>query len=399
MSVLQRKAQAGKQEHQARAMSVPKALRLSLAKVADDLLDLPMTVIGIVPEQRSGDNLAETFDDTSMLILLDGPYRVSAGISFGHKFVSALVQQQTMGKILSIPEEPRHMTATDASLCAPLIEALTDKVHAILETDEDRVLVSKYRFGARCDTPRLFDLALTAQDYQIYKLTVEVSGGAFQSGVTLYLPIVEKKHEILKDPDGGASQKPKKPGMYKTAMSLNAELTAVLSRERRSLFKLSQLKPGDTFPISPGAFDNIELLDGSGQKVCVGALGQVDGMRALKLHSLSEDGQKRAKAGDSFALAEQKGAEPDYDGLGDFPNLDLPASLPDLEMEADLPELPDLGDLPDMIENGGALPDLPDLPALDSDAVGDLPDLPDLPDLDDLPDLPDLDDLPKLNSA
>ena len=51
MSVLQRIAQAGKQEHQVRSMTVPKSLRVGLAKTADELLGMALVVIGAMLER------------------------------------------------------------------------------------------------------------------------------------------------------------------------------------------------------------------------------------------------------------------------------------------------------------------------------------------------------------
>lgn len=79
MSVLQRKARAGKQEHQARAMTVAKALRVSFAKVADKLLDLALAVIGVTRERCDGDQLPDKIDEAGLLLLLDGPGGATGG--------------------------------------------------------------------------------------------------------------------------------------------------------------------------------------------------------------------------------------------------------------------------------------------------------------------------------
>ena len=92
MSVLQRKAQAGKQEHQARAMTVPKAMRVCMAKVADDLFDMALAVIAISQDRFEGDSVSEFVSDDSLLILLDGPEGATGGVSVGMGLVQALVQ-------------------------------------------------------------------------------------------------------------------------------------------------------------------------------------------------------------------------------------------------------------------------------------------------------------------
>ena len=71
MSVLQRKAKAGKEEHQARAMTVAKAMRISLAKLADDTFDMALAVIGFRRERVSGDGIGDVAGKNALLLLLD----------------------------------------------------------------------------------------------------------------------------------------------------------------------------------------------------------------------------------------------------------------------------------------------------------------------------------------
>lgn len=406
-------------------MSVPKALRLCVSRVADKLFGLPVTVIGIVPDQISGEKIADALDDTSMLVLLDGPYRASGGISLGHELVTALVQQQTMGKVIGLPEEPRVMTSTDASLCAPLIDSLIHSVYAILETDDDRRLLGPYAFGAKCQNARVFGMALNAITYQTYKMTLDIDAGAFQSGLTLFVPVLDAREKIpdpfkkIDEPEA-----PREPAMFRTAMALPAELSAVLLRERMTLSRLSKLRVGDTIALPPTAFDAVEIVAKTGRRICHGSLGQMDGMRALQLNTISAGRPSTisAKSGEDARGGETEEAGlPTLGALANLSDVDSAAALPDFGHAGDglpdLADLPDLPDLPDFSDNdsAGALPDLPDfddaaalpdlsdLPDLDSAGSGDDEEaaaaLPDLPDLDSLPDLPELDDLPKLNSA
>ena len=160
MSVLQRKAQAGRQEHQARAMSVPKSLRLSIAKVANDLWDMAIAGIAIAMETREADALEPEFTPDSLLLLLDGPEGATGAAVVGRELVGALVQQQTIGRVSPQPMPERALTSTDAALCAPLLDAVFARAHSVLETDEDRRVLPRFKFGARCENARLLKLAL-----------------------------------------------------------------------------------------------------------------------------------------------------------------------------------------------------------------------------------------------
>ena len=58
-SVLHRKTSVGKAVHLARAMTLPKAFRLSLAKTADELYDMAMAVIGVRQQLCTSAELSE----------------------------------------------------------------------------------------------------------------------------------------------------------------------------------------------------------------------------------------------------------------------------------------------------------------------------------------------------
>jgi hypothetical protein len=102
LSILQRKASAGKQVHQARVMTLAKAMRLQAARIADDLFDLPLAIIGIVIEETTGEACAKYFDEDALLVLLDGPERRVGAALVAPDIVGGLIQQQTMGRVTAL---------------------------------------------------------------------------------------------------------------------------------------------------------------------------------------------------------------------------------------------------------------------------------------------------------
>ena len=189
MSVLQRKAQAGKQEYHARSMTVPKALRIGLAKAADEDLSLALAVIGATQSKCQGDALSEVLNADDLFLMLDGARGALGGAALAEGFVAALVQQQTIGRVSPVSEGGRRLTTTDAALCAPLVESLFERAYQLLETDKDRAVIGQFKFGARCEDLRLFQLALEEPEYIVIKLTVDVAAGTLQSAMTLVLPV------------------------------------------------------------------------------------------------------------------------------------------------------------------------------------------------------------------
>ena len=372
MSVLQRKAQVGKQEHQARAMTVPKALRVCLAKVADDAFDMALAVIGVTKETAAASVVLEDVGEETLLLLLDGVAGKVGGALLGSALVSALVQQQTTGRVAAAVVEDRRMTATDAALCAPLIDLLFKRAHGLVDNDADRVELPCLKFGARAENKRLFELALDEVEYTVLRLTVDIAGGVAQSSLVLLLPPPAAMPDPVPASDGNeTSQNPKtlKPAI----MDVPAELSAVLCRLRFPLAQISALEIGHLIDVPSESFDAVELLSINGRLISSGAMGHVDGNRALMLNSGSgaEDTTSRHLGGLNDLVPEQS----DYSKL-DLPELEMP--------QTDVPFDPSNIDT------------LPDIPEADSEPTADLPDLPDLADLDGLPDLPDL---PKLNIA
>lgn len=187
-SILGRMATAGREVRQARTMSLAKALRLTLAKVADALMELPIAVIGAVVEKVDGEAIEAHLNDTALLLLLDGPNGRTGAAMFDPIVVGGLIQQQTMGAVLPDTGVKRAMTRTDAAICAPLVDKLLEDAGPILDEADDAALLRGVRFGAKSDDARTLAMALDAQDYTLIRLTVDMARGERQGEIVLILP-------------------------------------------------------------------------------------------------------------------------------------------------------------------------------------------------------------------
>ncbi|MEM9576591.1 MAG: FliM/FliN family flagellar motor switch protein [Pseudomonadota bacterium] len=348
-------------------MTVPKALRVALAKVADQSFGMALAVIGVAQERWPGDEIDSKLEADKLLLLLDGPSCPTGGVVLDSTLVSALVQQQTTGRVSGTPAADRTMTATDAALCAPLLDGIFQRAHGFLETPEDRETLPAYKFGARAENPRLFGLALGEAEYHVLRLTIDIAAGTAQSTLRLILPVPEPKPkpDLLSDAsEEGAPMRG--TTLERSVMGLNAELSAILCRVRLTLADISKLKPGDALQVPSDAFDKVELLSIEGRRIGEGAMGQVDGHRAMMLNSAVAVGARDKDMAPSDPDGDEQAS--DYANLN-LPDLEIPPSpemlRPGDESSIDgLPDLPDLPDIDDLGENPGDLQDLPDLPDL-----------------------------------
>ncbi|MCR8825766.1 FliM/FliN family flagellar motor switch protein [Pseudosulfitobacter koreensis] len=381
LSVLHRKTAAGQQQHQARSVTVAKAMRLSIAKVAKDVFNMAMQAIGLVVEERSQEACIEMMDDIALLVLLDGPQGRVGAAMIDAGLVGGLIQQQTMGRVLPAMDDPRPMTETDAAMCAPMLDALFERAANAVEDEADRALLQGYSFGVRAEEPRLVGMALEEPVYRVIRLTLDQARGARQGDLVLFLPPVA-------DPDDGTrsiadhaevSAEGATANLTDVVMHLEAELMVQLCQLRMNLADLTGLAAGDTLLLPLGTFPKTRIIAQSGKCLGTGTLGQVDGLRALKLDREPSHADKPLRRASDQADVEMPQVSQITVGQSAVPN--LPALAP----------LAELGGAP-----MAAMPNFDDmkLPELD-----DLPDLSDLPDLNDLPTLNDLNDLPDLKSA
>lgn len=380
-------------------MTAPRALRVSLAKAAEEELELALGVIGLTEKREPSAGIVDQIEDASLMVLLEAPGRGGAAAVLDTALVGAMVQQMTMGKVFDVPVNgtPRAPTRTDAALLQPWIDRVFKRAERMPDTPEDAWLLRGLRFGTYIAETRILALALDAPEYVHFAMTLDIAGGIRQGRIDIFLPAMEIGQSPINAADADQGPTTLEPVVY----NLKASLQAALCRLHMPLSELSALKPGDTLKLPDNVLAESEILTVSGRKIAAAELGQRDGMRAIRMlvdGPSSDHPRRRASDVDTRMepmLDAQLGSAASAVTEPMEAELDLPAlPSPEIITPEDLPDIPDLPDLPDISGGDGLedLPDLPDLPGVDD--IGALPDLPDLPDVGDLPDLPDLPPLP-----
>lgn len=394
-TVLGRMATAGREVHQARAMTLQKAMRVSLAKAADALMDLPLAVIGSVVQKISGDALDEIVTDGSLLLLLDGPSSRGGAVVIDPILVGGFIQQQTIGSVRADTGAARVMTRTDAAICAPLLDDVFVRVPKIVDSEDEARLVDGFRFGAKAEHARALLLALDAPEYNVLRLTVDLARGTRQGEMVVILPTPSVAEVLEEDIEGPATGRSLPPDMSKVVMNLTADLNMVLCKLRLPLARVQSLKPGDALVIPPGQFPTVQICDSAGRVLGVGAVGHVDGVRAVK--------PKRAPLHATQPL--RRASDEDQVDMPNVEKIDDRRSVPDLEppdtraaiadqtepaQKANSKEIGHINEVDQAVEEPA------ESPGSEQGSEAELPELDDFPDLEDLPDLADLVDLSDL---
>lgn len=284
--VLQRKARSAREEHAARVMSPARALRLALARAADDLFDLALTVSGVQVALVAQDPLLAMFDDERLLMVLDGPDGALGAAWVDMQVLGGLIEMQTMARVQPHAAAPRPPTQTDAAMFAPLLDAMLAGFAENLADAGGNDWAEGYRFGARIESARMLGLVLDAADFHVFRMEVDLSG-AKRGEILLALPVkVRAEMEAVAGQSGaGDDDAEMTPVVLRQGALMRAtvRLDAVLHRLQLPLAELAQLKPGDTLTLPHDALRNTRLEAGKARPLRRCQLGQINGFRAVRL--------------------------------------------------------------------------------------------------------------------
>ena len=115
-SVLKRMAGARAVKVGPTAMTVEKALRISMAKAGNEVLD---TAIGLRSTEQGThvpEGLTDFLPETGLYVMLKGPVAAVGVAIVCPQIVAAVIEAATMGKVIKREAADRQATATDAAL-------------------------------------------------------------------------------------------------------------------------------------------------------------------------------------------------------------------------------------------------------------------------------------------
>ena len=274
-SAVQRKLTAASNGPQTGERTALRALRLGFARAAATVCDLPLVVIGATQRRACTDEVPNYIREDWLLLLLDGSDGQIGALLFDPNSIAALIQHQTMGAVSGGATGDRAFTETDAAMVAPLVDAMLQKAGELVQVAPDARCLTGYSFGARSEDARSLVLALEMDQYRVFELSLDFTGGIVQGTACLILPVPPEPVPTKSSSSG--------PRLYKAVGGASADLNAVICRVQVTLAELSEMTPGDVIPLTMGRFEKTELLAISGQRITTGQLGQSSGFRAVRL--------------------------------------------------------------------------------------------------------------------
>ncbi len=282
-SVIHRKARAARDGSDARAMSPAKALRLSLARAADTLLDLALTVATVEQRRVSLAQVTETVLDEGLILLLDGAGGARGALALDAQMMAALIEVQTTGRVRPGPAPTRRATRTDAAMVAPLVDALLDGIDAEMLSEVEVYVPRGFRFGDRVEDWRALALVLDAPDFDLFRVTADLGPGVRTGRLDLLVPA--RRPSPAKTGTRTNAGAPDRALMSDVALGASVVLDAVMARITLTLRDACALSPGQVLPLTPESLGAIQMTGAGAHLVAEARLGQLNGWRALRLVS------------------------------------------------------------------------------------------------------------------
>lgn len=278
-SIIHRKAEGGRLDFDARVMTPAKALRLALAKTADRLFDLVLTVTTVEQITLAHGKMRDVAGNDGLLIVLDGAGGACGAAKFDTQILAGLIEVQTTGVVKPVEVEPRPVTVTDAAMVAPAVNAMMQGFDAELNEAWPGHQAQGFRFGDMIEDGRALALLLDAPEYDLFRLTVDLAEGAKTGVLTLILPVQPQIDEAAQRQRAQADNS---TGFKGNALEAPVTMDVIVARVRMPLNEVCQLKMGSILPVPAEALSKTELVAAGNHVVSEVLLGQMNGFKAVR---------------------------------------------------------------------------------------------------------------------
>ncbi len=330
--------------------AVEQAVRTVFPRVADDLLDLTAAVQVVSSRRSERDDVIQALGNNDLIFLMTRNASPPGICVLDAGLVSALVEVQTTGSVSTATPPERLVTRTDSIIVSGVVDQWIAAIGEAAQEGGFTPALSIFRF---LRSPAIMDKRATALTldpgmFQTLRIAMSLGDGAKDGALTFYVPDGGDAGQSSTSPDRAEA-------LRAQLMDVPATMNAVLARLPIKLSRVLSLNVGDVISVPGQALGDIMLEGKPGQNIARGKLGQLQGARAVRLHSDGSGPAPRPTLADLGAAMPKLPRLAGMDGVrnsGADPTA-LPETAPP-ELASPMPELPDIGDFSD----------LPELPAI-----------------------------------
>ncbi len=196
--------------------------------------------------------------------------------------LSAVMEHMITGRILPEPPPPRRPTATDAAVLGEFQDRLFNLADAAMAEVNAPPPVTGYRCAGVMEGLRAIRLTLEDVEYREIRLDIRFGEAGRMGALRLVLPKVPASQVKLRRQEAMRWRN----SWQRTVSRSTVQLDAVLHRVSLPMEDFMNLAPGMLLPLPLESLDQVAILGADGRTIARGRLGQMGGMRAIRLQEI-----------------------------------------------------------------------------------------------------------------
>lgn len=279
LSVLGRMAATRAKATGLSAMTLVRAFRNAMAKAGDDVLNTAVGVREMSEDTIYPDELNQGLPDPALFMRLDGPEGASGLVVGCPQVVGAMIEAQTIGRVLDTAAADRRPTRTDAMLVSGFLDTALKGFAALAQGCENAPPVDGFTSGMPLPDARTAQMVLGDGALRRFQLELDFGLGAKTGKLFLIFP-TERTAGI--STTGGESTE-WHATLENAVMGTSARMEAVLCRFKLTLAEISDLSIGSIVPLQDASLDGVSLVGSDGRRVVAARLGRSGPVRAVRL--------------------------------------------------------------------------------------------------------------------
>lgn len=258
----------------------PRLIRGAVTRAADRAAGLALVVLGIEVTETALDELVGALDPDHLLVMLAASAGPEGVLALDADLRAALIEMQTVGRLLPQPPAVRGPTTADLALAEPFVHHLLTELRAEAGDTPIGHVLAGMGLAGRFANPRAASLALPDTGYRLVRVTLDLGQPDRQASLMLALP-------RRAPPAPLAMPVPANPAwsaaLTRAVMEAPCTLNAVLHRLTLSLGKVEGFVIGQVLPLPGVTVSSVRVEGPGGAMVGPGKLGQMGGLRAVRM--------------------------------------------------------------------------------------------------------------------
>lgn len=254
--------------------------RQAAIRAADRGAGVPLVVLGVELTETSLDDLVAGLGNGQLLVIIGATAGPEGVMALDGETVGALIEMQTVGRLLPQTVAQRDPTTADLAMSEPFVHHFLAELRAEAEDGSFARTIAGLGIQGRYANRHAVALALPDIRYRMVRLSLDFGLPDRQAGLMLAVPWrappAEASLQAVPNRNWSAA-------LHRAVMDAPCRLDAILHRRTLTLGEVEGFTVGQVVPLPGVTVSSVKVEGPGGVPVGPGKLGQMGGMRAVRL--------------------------------------------------------------------------------------------------------------------